>query len=316
MGETGFCVVTVAVRGRVAVLSSGSDSRLDMGCPFSIQLSQFSCLALRAVFRAVVHHSKSSIIVWACVPSSVSPLSTSPPWKCAQRVATGMWTDERTGAIWTSSMVSRSCWTPRAHGAAPAYESSCLAVPLGINPVDRIFQHCRGAVVIFRGDENKPVRCGYCSGPAFDDLILVRRAAGHRRRYGLIKEGHRKIAKVEQPRFDSVAFLEVLKNPLCRLLRKPALARAADDYRDNGHVVVLCWLLFRVFLNRPERLQREMTGIFPGTAGSWFVVLIRFLSASFWKCIDDDIIYINRYDVEGWGKDAGKCNTHLGFMSG
>src|SRR5260370_95691 len=31
--------------------------------------------------------------------SSASPLSTSPPWKCAQSVATGMWTDERIGAI-------------------------------------------------------------------------------------------------------------------------------------------------------------------------------------------------------------------------
>src|SRR5207249_3436251 len=55
-------------------------------------------LAWRAVFRAVVHHSKSSIIVCARVSSSASPLSTSPPWQCAQSVATGMWTDERTGA--------------------------------------------------------------------------------------------------------------------------------------------------------------------------------------------------------------------------
>src|SRR5216684_18207 len=59
----------------------------------------------------------------------------------------------------------------RAHGAAVAYESSRLAVPLRINPVDGIFEHRRGAVVIFRSDENKPVRCGYCSGPAFDNII-------------------------------------------------------------------------------------------------------------------------------------------------
>src|ERR1700733_15989398 len=30
----------------------------------------------------------------------------------------------------------------RAHGAAVAYESSRLAVPLRIDPVDRIFEHC------------------------------------------------------------------------------------------------------------------------------------------------------------------------------
>jgi hypothetical protein len=29
---------------------------------------------------AVVHHSKSSIMVCACFSSSASPLSTSPPW--------------------------------------------------------------------------------------------------------------------------------------------------------------------------------------------------------------------------------------------
>src|SRR5260370_823259 len=96
----------------------------------------------------------------------------------------------------------------RAHGAAIAYESSRLAIPLRIAPVDRIFQYCGRAVIIFRGDENKPVRCGYCGGPAFDDLILIRRAAGHRRSEGLIKEGHRKVAKVEQPGVDSVALLE------------------------------------------------------------------------------------------------------------
>src|SRR6266700_8422363 len=45
----------------------------------------------------------------------------------------------------------------RAHGAAIAYESRRLAIPLRINPVDGIFQHCRSAVVIFRGDKNKPV---------------------------------------------------------------------------------------------------------------------------------------------------------------
>ena len=52
----------------------------------------------RAVFSARVHHSRSSIIVLAGVSSSASPAPTSPPWKCAHRVATGMWTDERTGA--------------------------------------------------------------------------------------------------------------------------------------------------------------------------------------------------------------------------
>src|SRR5439155_15376220 len=105
-------------------------------------------------------------------------------------------------------------------------------------------------VIIFRSDENEPVRCGYCGGPAFDNLILIRRAAGHGRRDSLVKERHRKVAKVEQPGFDSVALLEALKNPLRRLFRKPALTRTADDYRNNGHVLVLCSWMFRAFVNR------------------------------------------------------------------
>ena len=72
---------------------------------------------------------------------------------------------------------------------------------------------------------------------AFDNLTLVRRAAGHRRRQRLIKEGHRKVAKIEQPRFDSIALLEVLKNPLRRLFGKPALTRGADD----TEIVVISW---------------------------------------------------------------------------
>src|SRR5207249_9780717 len=44
----------------------------------------------RAVFRAAIHQRRSSIITLACFSNSVRPFSTSPPWKCAQRVATGM----------------------------------------------------------------------------------------------------------------------------------------------------------------------------------------------------------------------------------
>src|ERR1700689_5530832 len=87
------------------------------------------------------------------------------------------------------------------------------------------------------------VRCGYCSGPAFHNLVLVRRTARHGRRHGLVKEGHRKVAQVEQPCFDSVALLEVLKNPVRGLFRKPGVARAAYDYRDSGHIFLPCCLM-------------------------------------------------------------------------
>src|SRR5947207_10066181 len=46
----------------------------------------------------------------------------------------------------------------RAHGAAVADERSRLAVPLRIHPIDRIFQHRGGAVVVFRRDKYKTIR--------------------------------------------------------------------------------------------------------------------------------------------------------------
>src|SRR5258706_15353436 len=73
--------------------------------------------------------------------------------------------------------------------------------------------------------------------------MLVRRTARHGRRHGLVKEGHRKVAQVEQPCFDSVALLEVLKNPLRGLFRKPALACAAYDHGDSRHIFFLCCVM-------------------------------------------------------------------------
>jgi len=55
-----------------------------------------------------------------------------------------------------------------------------------------------------------------------------------------------RVAKVEQPRFDSAALLEVLKNPLRRLFGKPALTRAADDYRNSDHAFVLKYAMIPV----------------------------------------------------------------------
>ena len=43
----------------------------------------------------------------------------------------------------------------RAHGAAAAHKGGSLAVPLRVNPIDCIFQHRGGAIVVFRRDEYK-----------------------------------------------------------------------------------------------------------------------------------------------------------------
>src|SRR5262249_1943659 len=138
----------------------------------------------------------------------------------------------------------------RTHGTAVANKSSRLAVPLRINPVDGVLQDSRRAVIIFRGDEDKGVRGGDRAGPAFYGFILVGRAAGHRGRHRLGEKRHWKITQVEQPRFDGVALLEVLKNPLCGLLGKPALTRAPDDYRNDSHVRSFAGFVIRAFADR------------------------------------------------------------------
>jgi hypothetical protein len=78
--------------------------------------------------------------------------------------------------------------------------------------------------------------------------VTLGRTAGHGRRHGLIKKGHRRVVKVEQPRVDSVALPELLKHPHRRLLRKPTLPRTADDYGNNSHVLVF-WKSWRQSLS-------------------------------------------------------------------
>jgi hypothetical protein len=60
--------------------------------------------------------------------------------------------------------------------------------------------------------------------------MFVRRAAWHRRRHGLVEEGHWEVAKIEKLRFNPLSLLKLLKNRLRRFFRKPALACAADDH--------------------------------------------------------------------------------------
>jgi hypothetical protein len=57
--------------------------------------------------------------------------------------------------------------------------------------------------------------------------MIVRWPAGQRGWHGLVKEGHRKVAQIEQARFELFPRMKVLENPLRRLFRKPALPRTA-----------------------------------------------------------------------------------------
>src|SRR6266404_4779210 len=99
-----------------------------------------------------------------------------------------------------------------ARSTAVTHKSSRLAVPLRINPVERVLEHRSGPVVIFRRDEDEAVRTGDFGGPFLDHFIIVRRATRHGRRHGLVEEGHWKVPEIEQPGVDATAILEPLKN--------------------------------------------------------------------------------------------------------
>jgi hypothetical protein len=138
----------------------------------------------------------------------------------------------------------QSTWPPRhgsrTHGTSVAHKRSSLAVPLRIDPIDRVFQHRGWAVVVFRRDEYKTIRGSDLSRPLLHHLMFVRRPARHGRGRRLIEEGHREVAEAEEPSFNSVSLSKLLENPLSWLFREPTLACAADDY-GNCHIVLsLC----------------------------------------------------------------------------
>src|SRR5260370_41086758 len=67
-------------------------------------------------------------------------------------------------------------------------------------------------------------------------MVVVRGPDRHRWRQGLVEERHWEVAEVEKPRFNRLSLPKLLKNPLSRLFREPALACAADDYGDGRHM--------------------------------------------------------------------------------
>src|SRR6202040_3931875 len=112
--------------------------------------------------------------------------------------------------------------------------------PLGIDPVDRVLEHRGGAVVVLGRDEDEAVGLRDRGGPSLHDLVLVRWATRRGRRCWLIEERHRKVAKIEKPRLESLALLQVLQNPFRGLFRETALAGASDDDGNDGHAFTPC----------------------------------------------------------------------------
>src|SRR5580692_9601465 len=90
----------------------------------------------------------------------------------------------------------------RTHGASVAHKRSSLAVPLRIDPIDRVFQHCGGAVVVLRRDENETIRGRDLGSPFLHHIVFVWRPARHSWRQGLFEERHREVTEIEKLRFN------------------------------------------------------------------------------------------------------------------
>src|SRR6266850_2254993 len=128
-----------------------------------------------------------------------------------------------------------------AHSGAIAHEANRFAIPLGIDPVDRILEHRGGSVVIFGGDEDETVGLRDRSGPFLNRFVREGGTARRGRRCHLIEERHRKIAKIEKPRVDPFALLQMLQDPLRGLFREAALAGASNNNGNDGHVFIPCY---------------------------------------------------------------------------
>src|ERR1700686_1639881 len=128
MRERGLCVMAVAVRGRVAVLSW--DSGLDMGWPFSVQWLSFAgCLQCRRPPQQVINHRLGLCLKLGESFVHVATLEMRPKGRNGN-------VDGRTnrGNSKLYRRLPQLLDAARAHSAAIAHESSRLAVPLRINP--------------------------------------------------------------------------------------------------------------------------------------------------------------------------------------
>ena len=126
----------------------------------------------------------------------------------------------------------------RAHRGAIAYEASRLAIPLGIDPVDRVLEHRGSAVVIFGSDEDKAVGLRDRRGPSLHDLVVVwlgdfsvATVAGLRRRRASESRADRgSPSSTASPRFSDVE-----RSHFAGFSENAALAGASHYDGNDGH---------------------------------------------------------------------------------
>src|SRR5438876_11479516 len=157
--------------------------------------------------------------------------------KFSNSVISGRVTCWRTSAIWSSPATSRRCSAARAPpGAAVGDEADRLVVPLGVQVVDGVLEHARGAVVVLGCDDDEAVERGDLRRPLPGVLVLV---LAERRGQRFVQVRERVVAQVEEFEVGVVAARGSLQHPAGDLLAVAVGAGAAQDDPDSAHGTLL-----------------------------------------------------------------------------
>src|SRR6266567_1355668 len=117
-------------------------------------------------------------------------------------------------------------------GAAVGDETDRLVVPLGVQVVDGVLEHARGAVVVLGCHDDEAVKRGDLRRPLPGVLVLVLAERG-RQRFVQVRE--RVVAQVEEFEVGVAATRGSLQYPVGDLLAVAVGAGAAQDDPDSAH---------------------------------------------------------------------------------
>ena len=152
---------------------------------------------------------------------------------------------------------------PGAAREAVGDEPGRLVVPLGVQVVQGVLEHCRGGVVVLGGDHDEPVERGDRRRPPLGVLVLV---LAHRRRQRLIQMRQRVVAQVNQLELGVAAARCQVIDPRGDLFAAAVGAGAAQDDADLDHGRFSCSGALNLWLpgsydKAPPRNVRRRAGL-------------------------------------------------------
>src|SRR3569623_1384687 len=117
----------------------------------------------------------------------------------------------------------------RTAGVAVTDVGDRLVVPLLINPIEGIFEHCGITVVVFRDDDDIRIGLGDFRRPALCRRLCVL-AVGHGGRGRIVEKRQQPVAEVEQLRADGAIAMQAAEQPVRRFVAVAASTGAAEQH--------------------------------------------------------------------------------------